>query len=579
MTLAVTLIVSGTANAADIINLTQQTKSHSSFAQKSTRPSASPITHSPQVKLDAKISYQVVGQVKLNNGKIKYRLQQLYDGLPVYNYTIVSEKKSFSNIIDAPVYGSAVSNFAQTDNFTQPSISQTKALAISTASHLSNSDQKNTISNKQAKLWVYMVGNQPHLVYITSFLNHQVDQVSRPFTIIDAHSGKVLKKWDGMTHALIGTGQGGNPNTGLYNYGDDKAHPKLDLTVNNTSSGKECVFNTPHVRTVDLHHTEFKEDPDTGKLIDDPTEKYNSQPVTYDCSNGMAYQEPEINGGYGVTDDAHHFGTVIYNMYNDWYQQPPLLEHIYFRRTKDHQLLMRVHYGENYNNAFWDGQEMNFGDGGPNKVRIKHTSRFKTIDDFYPFVTLDITAHEVSHGFTQLNSRLQGGHSTVPGTACQACSINEAFSDMAGVTAKNYAYGTEDFQIGAEIIKNPNKFGSNSIRSLSDPASDGYTLDNEDQYQPMIDDSIQNKSEVDEHRAAGIYGKAFYELATTRGWSIRKAFEVFVNANKLYWHPDATFDSAACGVIHAADDQDYNTADVEAAFDSVGVNYSQCDVL
>ena len=147
-----------------------------------------------------------------------------------------------------------------------------RPFTISLKSHTQTAALKstNTVENKQAKLWVYMVNNQPHLVYITSFLYQKKNEVSRPFTIIDAHSGKVLKKWDGMTHELIGTGEGGNPNTGQYNYGDSKLHPKLDLTVKNTAYGRECIFETPHVKTVDLHNTEVQFDPKTGKLISGP---------------------------------------------------------------------------------------------------------------------------------------------------------------------------------------------------------------------------------------------------------------------------------------------------------------------
>ena len=147
---------------------------------------------------------------------------------------------------------------------------------------------------------------------------------------------------------------------------------------------------------------------------------------------------------------------------------------------------------------------------------------------------------------------------------------------MAGEAAKNYATGTNNFETGASIIKNPSEFGSDAIRNLSAPASDGRTLESEEQYGPMIQNAIETQSEVDEHAGAGIYDKAFYELATTNNWSTKKAFEVFVNANKLYWKPDTTFDSGACGVLQAAQDQNYNVQDVAYAFDTVGVDYSQC---
>ena len=86
-------------------------------------------------------------------------------------------------------------------------------------------------------------------------------------------------------------------------------------------------------------------------------------------------------------------------MYRNWYNTAPL----------SFKLKMRVHYSRNYENAFWDGSQMTFGDGATT---------------FYPLVSLDVAAHEVSHGFTEQNSGLV--------YSGQSGGINEAFSDMAG---------------------------------------------------------------------------------------------------------------------------------------------------
>nr|WP_269808963.1 hypothetical protein [Enterovibrio nigricans] len=86
-------------------------------------------------------------------------------------------------------------------------------------------------------------------------------------------------------------------------------------------------------------------------------------------------------------------------MYQDWLNLSPL----------SFQLVMRVHYSSNYENAFWDGSAMTFGDG---------------FSRFYPLVDVNVSAHEVSHGFTDQNSDLI--YSGMSG------GINEAFSDIAG---------------------------------------------------------------------------------------------------------------------------------------------------
>jgi hypothetical protein len=89
---------------------------------------------------------------------------------------------------------------------------------------------------------------------------------------------------------------------------------------------------------------------------------------------------------------------------------------------------MKVHYSTSYENAFWDGSAMTFGDGA---------------STFYPLVSLDVASHEVSHGFTSQNSNL-----TYSG---QSGGINEAYSDIAGEAAEYYMKGTNDFLVGGHL--------------------------------------------------------------------------------------------------------------------------------
>lgn len=84
----------------------------------------------------------------------------------------------------------------------------------------------------------------------------------------------------------------------------------------------------------------------------------------------------------------------------------------------------------------------------------------------------------------------------------------------------------------------------------------------------------QYYSGIDVHHSSGVFNRAFYLLANKSGWNVRKGFEVFAVANQLYWTPNSTFDQGGCGVVKAAQDLNYNTADVVAAFNTVGVNAS-----
>ncbi|WP_277928931.1 M4 family metallopeptidase [Luteimonas aquatica] len=232
-----------------------------------------------------------------------------------------------------------------------------------------------------------------------------------------------------------------------------------------------------------------------------------------------------INGAYSPLNDAHYFGNVVYNMYNDYVGKPPLT----------FQLMMRVHYSSQYENAFWNGSSMTFGDGR---------------NTFYPLVSLDVSAHEVSHGFTEQNSNL-----TYSG---QSGGINEAYSDMAGEAAEHYFKGSNDFLVGAEIFK----AAGQALRYMNNPPQDGQSIDNAADYY----------NGLDVHYSSGVYNKAFYLLATTSGWDTIKAFKAFARANDLYWVASTNFNQGACGVETAAQDLGFTKADVTAAFNAVGVS-------
>ena len=217
-------------------------------------------------------------------------------------------------------------------------------------------------------------------------------------------------------------------------------------------------------------------------------------------------------------------GGLVFDMYNDWLGVAPL----------SFQLVMRVHYKNEYENAFWNGSSMTFGDGA---------------ETYYPFVDINISAHEISHGFTEQNSNLiYSGESG---------GINEAFSDMAGEAAELYWRGSVDWYVGGDLIKN-----EDGIRYFETPSLDGHSVGHVDDYHIGMN----------VHYSSGIYNRAFYLLANKSGWSIQKAFEIFAYANMNYWGASETFNTAACGVLESAHDLGYNALDVDAIFQLVGAD-------
>ncbi|WP_409425936.1 MULTISPECIES: M4 family metallopeptidase [unclassified Pseudoalteromonas] len=439
----------------------------------------------------------VVKEIKSKNGDITKRYQQFFNDLPVIGDTV---SLTFKNGQLKHSHGAAVYDLATDINSVTPKLSKNKAItkglqqsdiAIKTA------DLKKYNEKSQLAIWLDEQGTA-HLVYEVSYVTYGRNP-ARPYQIIDANNGDILFSIDNLQHADA-TGPGGNLKTGKYVYGTD-----FD-SLNVTQSGSNCVMENSNVRTINLNGG---------------TSGTNAYSFT--CPENTF---KEINGAYSPLNDAHYFGNVIYNMYNDWIGTPPL----------SFQLKMRVHYSNNYENAFWDGSAMTFGDGQ---------------NTFYPLVSLDVSAHEVSHGFTEQNSGLiynskSGG-------------LNEAFSDMAGEAAEYYMKGSNDWLVGQDIFK-----GNGALRYMNNPTQDGRSIDKQSDY----------TSGMDVHYSSGVYNKAFYNLATTAGWNTKKAFEVMARANQLYWTASTNWDIAGNGVMDAACDLNYDTQDVKAALSAVGVNSS-----
>lgn len=182
--------------------------------------------------------------------------------------------------------------------------------------------------------------------------------------------------------------------TGQYFFGNDHA------ALSAQQSGSTCTMQNADIATCNMSQRR------TGGSL---------WTFTYPTSGGDG-----INGTHSPTNDAHPFGGGVHDRYDNWFGAPPLA----------FQLRMNVHYSRNYENAFWNGSSMNFGDGA---------------SYFFPLVSLDVTSHEISHGLTEQHSNLA--------YSGQSSGMNEAFSDMAGEAAEYYDRGSNDWLVGAEIIK------------------------------------------------------------------------------------------------------------------------------
>jgi Zn-dependent metalloprotease len=176
---------------------------------------------------------------------------------------------------------------------------------------------------------------------------------------------------------------------------------------------------------------------------------------------------------------------------------------IFDRNSVDDQgmrLEAYVHYDTGYNNAFWDGREMIFGDGDG-----------RVFTDFTKSV--DVIAHELTHGVTQFTAGLEYHN--------QSGALNESISDVFGSLVKQWslkqAAQDADWLIGTEIFT-PGIAGD-ALRSMKAP---GQAYDNDllgkdpqpdhmNRYVQLPDTDAGDNGGV--HINSGIPNKAFYLTA------------------------------------------------------------------
>ncbi|UQI43768.1 M4 family metallopeptidase [Streptomyces sp. HU2014] len=177
---------------------------------------------------------------------------------------------------------------------------------------------------------------------------------------------------------------------------------------------------------------------------------------------------------------------------------------VYGRRSIDDSGLpldATVHYGENYDNAFWDGSQMVFGDGD-NDLFLDFT------------IPVDVIGHELTHGVVQHTANLE--------YYGQSGALNESVADVFGSLIKQYALGQSadqaDWLIGAGLL-GPNVDRGVALRSMKEPgtAYDDDVLGKDPQPATMDDYVRTSRDNGGVHINSGIPNHAFYLLATDLG--------------------------------------------------------------
>jgi Zn-dependent metalloprotease len=227
--------------------------------------------------------------------------------------------------------------------------------------------------------------------------------------------------------------------------------------------------------------------------------------IIYDAKNGSGLpgtavrREGDPPHSDVAVNEAYDGSGATYDLFND----------VYGRNSIDGEgmrLDSTVHYRVGYDNAFWDGQQMVYGDGDENLPADERLFNRFTI-------AIDVIGHELTHGVTQFEAKLV--YSQQPGA------LNESMSDVFGSLVKQHQRGQTasqaDWIIGEGLLtSNVNGVG---IRSMKAPgtAYDDPVLGKDPQPAHMKDyvNTISDNGGV--HINSGIPNHAFYLTAMDIG--------------------------------------------------------------
>jgi len=359
--------------------------------------------HQSAVRASAADDFTATRTIIDSNGGSHVRYNRTYKGLRVLGGDFV--------IHNAP--GGA---------FAGASVAQPTAITVGTSPKLTaeqaKAAAKTAFSGKMDKigapeLIVDASEATPRLAWETKIDGVKADQTPSLLTVIvDASTGAVLDKTDKVRHV---EGSGSSIYSGT-------------VPVDTTQSGGSYSM-------IDPSHG-------NGRTCD----------MNQGSSTCTTFTDPDNNWGNGATTnrqsagvDAHFGAAKTFDYYKNTFGRNGIF-------GNGQGVPSRVHYGNAYVNAFWDGSQMTYGDGA-NNAR--------------PLVALDVAGHEMSHGVSEALANL--GYSGDVG------GINEANSDIFGTMVEfyaNVAADPGDYDIGEKINIRGN---GTPLRYMYDPHKDGVS--------------------------------------------------------------------------------------------------------
>ncbi|UOQ45188.1 M4 family metallopeptidase [Halobacillus salinarum] len=462
-----------------------------------------------KLKINANKNLKFVKSETDDLGMTHYTYQPVVDNIPIANSRVVvhTNKKGKVISINGEFHQDAPRNLKQTKK-----VKKQEALDIAWDSLDVSREETNTVQkslsgetfntlNENNELVVYDNDGDYQLAY------HVELQFADPYPAnwqmyIDAETGEVIQA-NNVAEEATGTGVGVLGDTkSLNTYLSGGTYYLYDTTK--PMSGVIETFDNQHYG-------------------------YSNLPGIYVTDSGNTFYSENQKAAV----DAHYYAGEVFDFYYDNFG----------RVSYDDQgssIRSTVHYGSNYNNAAWTGNQMIYGDGDGSTFTYLSGAN-------------DIVGHELTHAVTESTAGLV--------YESQSGALNESFSDVFG-----YFVDPEDWLMGEDVYT-PGVSGD-GLRSLSNPNAYNQP-DHMDEYQDLPVTEEGDWGGV--HTNSGIPNKAAYYTISNLG--IEKSKDIYYRALTVYLTPNSDFSYARQSLEQAAQDL-YGSSAANAvgqAWDNVGV--------
>ncbi|MET9716164.1 MULTISPECIES: M4 family metallopeptidase [Streptomyces] len=390
--------------------------------------------------LGAKEKLVVRDVVKDRDGTVHTRYERTYDGLPVLggDLVVTSDAGKTERVVKAtqkPIAPATVT----------PKISAAKAETQAVAAAKAAGAEAPDAERAPRKV-IWAANGTPVLAYETVVGGLQEDGTPNELHVVtDAATGAKLYEYQ-----AIHNGTGNTMYSGTVTLGTAQSGSSYTLT--DTARGNHKTYNLNRGTS------------GTGTLFTGPDDVWG---------NGSA------SNAETAAADAHYGAALTWDYYKNVQGRSGI-------RGDGVGAYSRVHYGNNYVNAFWSDSCfcMTYGDGSGNAN---------------PLTSIDVAAHEMTHGVTSHTAGLV--------YSGESGGLNEATSDIFGAAVEfhaNNASDVGDYLIGEEIDINGD---GTPLRYMDKPSKDGASKD-------YWYSGIGN---VDVHYSSGPANHFFYLLSEGSG--------------------------------------------------------------